>query len=275
MLIPKKHQSWISLIILIILSLGVFSYSVRRSTETGFARRVVLEAMAPLQSLINDSVGSLADLWNRYLLLIRLEEENRSLRKEVALLRDQVVQYREGFAEAQRLKRLLALDGQFSRKTVAARVIDKPPVSVFNTITISKGSVHGLRAGLPVLTDQGVVGRIMETAWHASRVLLLVDGNSNIDALIQGSRTQGILQGYRSTGCRMKYVPKTEQVKAGDIVLSSGLGGTFPKGLILGVVAKVDRGDGGLFQRIDVTPAVDLRDIEEVVVLSSEERSQP
>ena len=116
---------------------------------------------------------------------------------------------------------------------------------------------------------------IMETAWHSSRVLLLVDGNSNIDALIQGSRTQGILQGYRSTGCRMKYVPKTEQVKAGDIVLSSGLGGTFPKGLILGVVAKVDRGDGGLFQRIDVTPAVDLRDIEEVVVLSPEERPQP
>ncbi len=275
MLIPKKYQSWISLVILIVLSLGIFSYSVKRSTETGFARRVVLEAIAPLQRLINDSAGSLADLWKRYLLLVRLEEENRSLRKEVALLRDQVVQYREGYAEGQRLRKLLALDEQSTRKTVAARVIDRPPVSVFNTITISKGSVHGLRAGLPVLTDQGVIGRVMETAWHSSRVLLLVDGNSNIDALIQGSRTQGILQGYRSTECRMKYVPKTEQVKTGDIVLSSGLGGNFPKGLILGVVAKADKGDGGLFQHIEVTPAVNLRDIEEVIVLSLEERPKP
>lgn len=273
-MIPKKYQSWIGLAILIVLSLGVFSYSVRWSTETGVARRVVLEILAPLQSLINESAESLTGLWKRYLLLIRLEEENRSLKKEVALLRNQAVQYREGYEEAQRLKKLLALDDPVFRRTVAARIVDRPPVSLFNTITIGKGTVHGLKAGLPVLTDRGVVGRIMEATWHFSRVLLLVDGSSNIDAMIQRSRTRGILQGHRSTGCRMKYVPKTEQVKVGDMVLSSGLGGTIPKGLILGVVTSVDRGNGGLFQRIDVTPAVHLRDSEEVIVLFPEERQK-
>jgi rod shape-determining protein MreC len=110
------------------------------------------------------------------------------------------------------------------------------------------------------------VGRIIETSWHASRVLLLIDENSNIDALIQRSRVQGILQGAGSAGCNLKYISRAENVQTGDVVLSSGLAGVFPKGLLLGFVTGTSGQEGGLFQKIDVASAVDFGKLEEVLV---------
>ena len=146
-------------------------------------------------------------------------------------------------------------------------MIDSDRTSLFKTLLINKGTAEGLRVGLPVLADQGVVGRIIETSWHASRVLLMIDENSNIDALIQRSRAQGILQGAGSAGCNLKYISRAEEVQTGDVVLSSGLAGVFPKGLLLGVVTGVSRKEGGLFQKIDVAPAVDFGKLEEVMAL--------
>jgi rod shape-determining protein MreC len=120
-----------------------------------------------------------------------------------------------------------------------------------------------------------VVGRIIETSWHASRVLLLIDENSNIDALIQRSRAQGILQGAGSAGCTLKYISRVENVQTGDVVLSSGLAGVFPKGLLLGFVIGTSAAEGGLFQKIDVASAVDFGKIEEVLVLIPDARPEP
>jgi rod shape-determining protein MreC len=153
---------------------------------------------------------------------------------------------------------------------VAARVIDSDRTSLFKTLLINKGTSEGLRVGLAVLTDQGVVGRIIETSWHASRVLLMIDENSNIDALIQRIRAQGILQGAGAAGGNLKYISRTEEVLPGDVVLTSGLAGVFPKGLLLGVVTGVSRREGGLFQKIDVAPAVDFGKLEEVMTVITE-----
>jgi rod shape-determining protein MreC len=125
---------------------------------------------------------------------------------------------------------------------------------------------------LPVMADQGVVGRVIETSWHTARVLLLIDEKSNIDAAVQASRAQGILQGSSVSGCHLKYVTNLEDIKPGDVVISSGIAGVFPKGLLLGTVKSVDKKEGGLFQKIIVTPAVDFSTLEEVLVL---EKSKP
>jgi rod shape-determining protein MreC len=146
-------------------------------------------------------------------------------------------------------------------------VIGSDQKSVLKTILINRGTSHGLKKDCPVVTDQGVVGRIIETSWHVSRVLLMTDANSNIDALIQSNRVQGILQGAGAAGCTLKYVSKTEDVKTGDLVLTSGLSAAFPKGRLLGVVHRADKKDSGLFQKIEVSPAVDFSRLEEVLVL--------
>jgi len=234
-----------------------------------------LEAAWPLESLKNSSLKVLRESWDRYLFLIGLEAENRRLRKENHLLENQLVQYREGSLEALRLRKILKLQEQFDTTQVIAEVIDREQSPIFKSILIDKGTKHGLKVGLPVLSDQGIAGRITECSWHISRIMLIVDVNSNVSALLQRSRTHGILQGAGAAGCRLKYVSKTEDVQVGDAVISSGLGGVFTKGIVLGVVAAVDKKEGGFFQRIDVRPSVDFGKLEEVAVLIPQKDRKP
>lgn len=270
MLIPHKYHPPVVAAVLLIISLAVISYSASRLSETGFLRKMVLEAAAPVEDAVNVSLKGLHDSWKRYLFLVGMEDENRRLRHGNAVLSEQLNHYREGYIEGMRLQKLLNLKDGLSNRVVAARVVDRSRASLFKTILIDKGTADGMRVGFPVLSEQGVVGRIIETAWHASQVLLLVDGNSNIDGLIQRSRAQGILQGAGSAGCNLKYISRVEEVLPGDLVLSSGLAGVFPKGLLLGVVTKVSRKGEGLFQKIDVAPAVDFGKLEEVLALIPE-----
>jgi len=267
MLIPHKYHSPVVAAVLLIISLAVISYSASRLSETGFLRKMVLEAAAPVEDAVNVSLKGLHDSWKRYLFLVGMEDENRRLRHGNAVLSEQLNHYREGYIEGMRLRKLLNLKDGLTNRVVAARVVDRSRASLFKTILIDKGTADGMRVGFPVLSEQGVVGRIIETAWHASQVLLLVDGNSNIDGLIQRSRAQGILQGAGSAGCNLKYISRVEEVLPGDVVLSSGLAGVFPKGLLLGVVTGVSRKGEGLFQKIDVAPAVDFEKLEEVLAL--------
>jgi len=267
MLVPKKYHSLIVAAVLLIFSLALLSYSTSRLSETGFLRKAVLETAAPVENAINISLKGLHDAWKRYLFLVGLEDENRRLREQNAALSDQINRYREGYIEGMRLRKLLNLTEGFPSRTVAARVVDRRRASLFKMILINKGTTDGLRVGLPVLSEQGVVGRIIETAWHASQVLLIIDENSNVDALIQRSRAQGILQGAGTAGCNMKYISRVEEIQEGDIVLTSGLAGMFPKGMFLGVVTRASRSGEGLFQKIDVSPAVDFEKIEEVIAL--------
>jgi rod shape-determining protein MreC len=265
---PKKKSTIFIASLLILAALIVIFFGLKQTVETGFMRSLVLESIRPLESVKNRSVGAIREGWNRYLFLVGLEAENRRLKRKNDQLSNQLIQYQEGYLEALRLRQLLNV-GEHPRTTqVFAEVIDYERSSVFQSILISKGTAHGLSVGFPVLNDQGIVGRITECSWHVSRVMLIVDRSSNVSALLQGSRTHGILQGDGAAGCRLKYIPKTEEVSIGDAVISSGLGGIFPKGVILGVVASVDKREGAFFQRIDVQPSVDFGRLEEVLVLS-------
>lgn len=266
MILPKKYRSIAVAIALLLVSLSILSYSAVRLSETGLLRKMVLEIAAPVEDAINRSLKGLHDTWNRYLFLVGKEDENRRLRRENAVLNDLLNCYREGYLEGMRLRKLLDIRAGLDHRTVAAKVIDNDRTSLFKTILINKGTTEGLRVGLPVLSDQGVVGRIIETSWHASRVLLLIDENSNVDALIQRNRVQGILQGAGSAGCNLKYISRVENVQTGDVVLSSGLAGVFPKGLLLGFVTGTSGAEGSLFQKIDVAAAVDFGKLEEVLV---------
>lgn len=253
--------------LLILAALVVIFYSMKQTSETGFMRKLVLETIWPLESVKNRSVKAIKESWNRYLFLVGLEEENQQLKKKNELLSNQLIQYREGYLEALRLRKMLNIKEPPHTSPVVAEVIDYEHSSVFRSILINKGTTYGFMVGFPVFNDQGIIGRITECSWHVSRVMLIVDKNSNVSALLQGSRSHGVLQGDGGAGCRLKYVPKAEEVKIGDAVISSGLGGIFPKGIILGKVSAVDKKEGAFFQRIDVQPTVDFGKLEEVLVL--------
>jgi rod shape-determining protein MreC len=266
----KKYLAVIVAFILIAVSLVILSQSLRRPGSPGVVKKLVFEVTAPVERAINSGVGSVSGAWKQYLFLVGLEEENRELRNKIAALQGEVNTYREMSLEGSRLKKVLALEDSTIYPTVAARVVGNEGSSPFRTIMINKGSTDGVKEGLPVISPEGVVGRVIECSWNYSKILLVTDYNSNIDSLVQGSRAQGILQGGGHRLLRLKYVQRTEEVKAGEAVITSGLGGAFPKGLMLGTVVRADKKDPGLFQTIEVVTSVDFSKIEEVLVLQTE-----
>ena len=264
---PKRYYTVIAALVLVVISLIIFSLNFKSPGKTGFFKKIVLEMAAPLEYAVNSAFSSIGGAWKRYVLLVGLERENRELNARVASLMKEVNDYREMSLEYVRLRKLMNMKGDVGFPTVAARVVGRNRLSVFRTVLIDKGTADGIEAGFPVITVEGVAGKVIEVSWNTSKVLLLVDYNSNIDALVQRNRCQGVLRGCGRSGCELKYVQRSEDVKAGDVVISSGLAGVFPKGLVLGKVAAVDKKEAGLFQRIRVYPALDITRLEEVLVI--------
>jgi rod shape-determining protein MreC len=275
MITPKKYRTITVASILIVASLVILTVSLHRPAEIGFFRKLVLEISSPAVDGINSSIDGIRSVWKRYVFLVGLKEENRMLKMRVAELTKESNAFRELYLEERRLKELFGLKENLQLPAIAARVIGRENTRIFKTILINRGTMDGLRIGLPVIASEGVVGRIVEASWNVSRVLLVVDYNSNVDAVLQGSRLQGILQGGSSTGCTLKYLERSEEVKIGEKVITSGLGGIFPKGLILGTILSVDRKGSGLFQKVEVLPAVHFSQLEEVLVLIPGGESKP
>jgi len=266
----KKYQGLAIAFVFIVASLVLLSYHLKRPGQVGFFKKVVMETASPVEKGIHSTFQGIKSVWDRYLFLVGLESENRDLKKKIADLQNEINSYREMYYEVGRLKKILSLEETMIYSTVAARVVSNERSSLFKTIIIEKGTDDGIGEGLPVVTQQGIVGRIIESSWNVSRVLLVTDYNSNIDALIQGSRAQGILQGGGQQLSRLKYVQRTDEVKAGDTLVTSGLGGVFPKGLVLGTIVTAEKRETGLFQHVEVVPAVDFTRLEEVLVLIPE-----
>jgi len=275
MLIPKKYQTITIASILVIVSLIILSISIQRPGDTGIFKRLVLEAASPPIGAVNSVLDTVRDVWKRYIFLVGLEQENRTLKARIAQLTNELNESRELHLEGLRLRELLAMKNTLPGAVIAARVVDRENAYVFKTILINKGTSDGLRVGLPVVSAEGVVGRIVDASWNVSRVLLLTDYNSNISARIQNGRAEGILQGGGAINCALKYVERSEEVKVGDTVVTSGLGGVFPGGLILGTVSRVDRKGSGLFLNIDVSPSVHFSRLEEVLAVLPDSEKSP
>ncbi len=271
----RKYKVALVAAFLAVLFLVPLAFLVKPSGSTGYFRKVVLEVVLPLEGVFQESIRRVGESWKRYLLLVHAEKENQELRSEVNRLKNRINELREADLESRRLRKLMGLSEAVSLPMTAARVTGAERTSVFHVLYISKGTAHGIRPGMPVLTDIGVGGRIIEASWHASKVLLITDFNSNVDALVQRSRVQGILQGAGPEGCVLKYVPSSGDVQAGDEVITSGLVGIFPKGFLLGTVSRVEKEKTGLFQKIVVKPAVDPALLEEVMVLLEQGKQEP
>jgi rod shape-determining protein MreC len=151
---------------------------------------------------------------------------------------------------------------------IAAEVIGQDPSSWFKSVAINRGEKDGIRMGMAVISPEGVIGQILKTAPHFSTILLITDYNSAIDSIIQRTRAKAIVEGTGENQCQLKYLLRTEEVDVGDIVITSGLSGNFPKGLMVGKVRKVDKKGHGVFQYAELVPSVDLTKLEEVLVIT-------
>ncbi len=203
----------------------------------------------------------------------RLRADNAALRADVDRLTIENVRLREAAFAAQQAARLSAIAQTLPFESVAAPVIARDPSNVLATIVIAVGTDQGVKAGHVVVSDQGLVGRVSEVGPNYSKVLLITDPSSTLSALVEGSRATGIVRGQYGDALIMDWILQTEPVKVGDVVVTAGLGlgeelrSLYPKGLVVGRVLQVQNAEAAAYQRAIIGPAVDLRRLENVLVV--------
>ena len=247
----------------------------RNSDPVRGAATFATQLLAPIQRVLADA----GITGNRFVQAIteieRLRADNAQLRADVDRLTIENVQLREAAFAAQQAARLGAIAKTLTFESVPAPVIARDPSNILATIVLGAGADQGVKVGHVVVSDQGLVGRVSEVGANYSKVVLITDASSTLSALVEGSRATGIVRGQYGDALIMDWILQTEKVKPGDVVVTAGLGlgdelrSLYPKGLIVGKVLQIQNAEAAAYQRAIIAPAVDLRRLENVLVVKT------
>lgn len=254
-------------ILLLLSALILTSLRVKERKGVAFLDGLLMELCSPFQKGSTFVIKKIRGVWEEYFFLVNLRRENERLKMKIADLQRENDQMKEKVLSYERLRRLLQFRETLSSAVIAAEVVGRDPSSWFKSITLNKGEREGVRKGMAVISAEGVIGQIFKTAPSHSVVLLITDYNSAIDAIVQRTRAKAIVEGKGENRCQLKYLLRSEDVVVGDRVITSGLAGNFPKGLMIGEVTKVDKKGHGIFQNAELMTSVDFTRLEEVLVI--------
>jgi rod shape-determining protein MreC len=256
---------------LVVLSLAVLTVdSKRQGMRTPGA--YFFPAFSYFQKGMSTAWRSTRDLAQAFWGSRRLLVENRRLKQHVQVLQGKISQLSQYERENEELRRLLEFReksklGEILTDSVGAEVIGRSPSNWYRTLVIDRGERDGLRRNMIVVSGEGLVGRISEVSFAASQVTLVLDEDSCVSASVERTKEHGIVQGQLSDTLKMKYLSGKTEVVRGDTIRSSGLGGIYPNGLLIGTISEVKRADYGLTMSAEVLPAVDFSRLERVLVL--------
>lgn len=268
----RKYRIYLAVGAVLLAAFVFYSLNLKNREHANAFERGVMDLMAPLYGVADKTNGAVSGIWTDYVDLLNVRKENKELRESVKLLNTRLMEAGEAVFANERLKKLLELRNSLRAPSVAASVIGEDGSPWFKTIVIDRGSADGLREGLPVVAGDGVVGQLVKVAAGSSRVLLLTDHASSIAGVVQRSRARGVVKGKGGGRCFLDFTLREEDVKVGDIVITSGIGGVFPKGLPVGEVTMVKKGEYGIFQTVEVRPKVNISRLEEVLVILQQPR---
>jgi rod shape-determining protein MreC len=265
--LSRRYSLFIFITLLLLFALVLMSLRAKHGKGTAFFDALLMEICSPLQKASTLVIKTVQGTFQKYLFLANVERENRILKQKIAELQEENHRIKEMKLAIDRLKQLLKVREKNSSSMIGAEVIGQDPSSWFKSVTIDKGERDGVKKGMAVISPTGVIGQILKTAPHYATVLLITDYNSAIDSIVQRSRAKAIVEGRGENRCQLKYLLRTEEVAVGDAVVTSGLAGNFPKGLMVGEIKKVDKKGHGVFQYAELAPSVDLAKLEEVFVI--------
>jgi rod shape-determining protein MreC len=263
----RRYHLFIFIILLLLFALVLMSLRAQQRKGVDFFDALLMEICSPFQKASTFVSKTIRGTFQQYVFLVNLEKENRMLKQKVAGLQAETHQIKEMRLANDRLRHLLQFREKNSSSMIGAEVIGQDPSSWFKSVTIDKGERDGVKRGMAVVSPTGIIGQILKTAPHYATVLLITDYNSAIDSIVQRTRAKAIVEGKGENRCQLKYLLRTEEVAVGDTVVTSGLGGNFPKGLMVGEIKKVDKKGHGIFQHAELVPSVDFTQIEEVFVI--------
>jgi rod shape-determining protein MreC len=265
-----RYRRAVILTTALVLSFLLMTLQVRHETAAvTFTRQALLFVASPFIQITAATIHGITGTWRDYVDLRAVREENKRLRLETTMLKRRLDQLQDQALETQRLERMLAMRRASQAEFLTARVVGKDATNWFKTILLDRGSLEGIRRNQPALAPDGLVGRVVEVTPTSARVQLLTDPVSAVGGLIQRTRVTGIVSGNLGAGARVRYLPLMADVVVGDEVVTSGMGGVFPKGILIGRITSVERKSGALFQEATLQSAVDLSRLEEVLILTN------
>jgi rod shape-determining protein MreC len=259
---------------LLLLQLAFLSLQIQGPSGTLLFKTWTLAAQAPIIAVSSGVTRGVRHVWRGYIWMVGARSENERLQETVRRLSLLNSGYEQARQENIRLRRLMSMDESIGFRSIGARVVARAPSFLSNVIYIDRGSEDGVRIDAPVLSGDGIIGRTVTVSGHQSQVQLITNEDAAVGAMVERSRTPGIIRGTGDSLLDLNYISNTEQIDAGDMILTSGLDGIFPKGLAIGKVVKLQKGKD-VFRSIKVEPIMDLIHIEEVLVLFDESKQEP
>lgn len=265
----RKNQVPLSSCFCLLLSVFILSAAARGQLRNEPVGAVLFWILRPLQIGAQETANWIKGIQANYGTLVGFKADNERLRKRIQDLEVERQRYLEAEATNRKLQQLLNFRSHLPAGSVTASIIANSASSWFQSCLLDKGSADGLAKGMAAVTPLGVVGQVVSVTARSAKVLLLTDPNSGIDVLVQRTRSRGIVSGSLESGTILKYMKRSEDIQEGDRLITSGLDGVFPKGLMVATVIKVRKQHIGLFQWIEVQPAVLSSRTEEVLVVGT------
>jgi rod shape-determining protein MreC len=270
----KKMVMIVGVIVLIAVNIILLSVFNRRYISYYRPGRIAISLIAPFQKASTSSIRFVKDIWRHYFFIVNVAKENDNLQKELKEAFEDNTRLNELKLSNTRLRNLLSFEKTITNRVLSAEVVGKDPSPWFKTVIIDKGKNDGVKRGMAVVVPKGIAGQVTDVSFNYSKVLLIIDHNSAVDALAQNDRARGIIKGGMAEQCLFKYVLRKHDLNIGDVVVSSGLDGVFPKGLAVGYVSAVVKPKSGIFQEVTVTPYVDFEKLEEVLVVLNPKKQE-
>lgn len=262
----KEGRALYVLIPLLLLHLTLLSLQIESPTGTLLVKRWVLVVEAPFLNFSSSLSAGVRRVWHNYFWLRGAREENQRLQDNLQQLSIQATQLEELKQENLRLRRLVALNENTPFETIGARVVGRTPNYMSNVIYIDRGADDGISVDAPVLLGNGIVGRTVLVTGHNAQVQLITNADASVGVMVDRTRSPGVLRGSGDPLLDLNYIGNTEQINVGDVVVTSGLDGIYPKGFLVGKVIESRKGTS-VFRAIKVEPSADLLHFEEVSVL--------
>ncbi len=263
----RRNQVLFSAFLSVLLSLYIIAPAAKGQHRADPIGPLLIAVMRPLQVAIQSTVFGIRDFFGSYVALRGVAAENERLKARVRELESEKSRLLEEEATNKRLRDLMEFRSELAPKAITATVIANSASAYFHTLIIDKGRSSGVEKGMAVISPLGVIGQVVSVTNRNAKVLLVTDSHSGVDAMVQRSRARGLVSGSLDNGPVMKYVKRSDDLKEGDRLVTSGLDGVFPKGLLIGAVSKVNKKNLGLFQYIEVALALDPARVEEVLVV--------
>jgi rod shape-determining protein MreC len=269
----REARAVFVLIPLLIMHLVLLSLQIADPAGVLLIRKWVLMTQSPFINISSQISAAVRSVWTNYIELHGTREENSRLQETIRQLSLQQQQMEEMREENNRLHQLLSVTQLSPITTLGARVVARTPDFLSNVLYIDRGQKDGIRLNAPVMSGLGIVGRIVLVSNGDSQVQLITNPDASIGVMLEKTRLPGVLRGSGNSLLEMNYISNTEQVEAGDLVVTSGLDGVYPKGLPVGRVVESRKGNS-VFLIIKVEPSTDLIHLEEVSVMNGGQKKE-